>query len=390
MFILSHKIKLDPTMKQDAFLRRCCGVARFTWNYALAEWIRAYEAGEKPTANMLKARFNAIRREQFPWTYEVGRDCTSQPFADLGKAFSSFFAKQTRYPKFKKKCQHDAFYLANNVFAVDGERARLPHIGWIRMREALRFDGRILSGRVVHETDGWYLAIQVELPDDYHRPRSGDDTVGVDLGVKTAVVLSTGEQIDSPKPLKKHLKRLRHLQRQFSRKQKGSKNSRKAASKVARLHKRIANIRSDWTHKVTSRLCRENQAVAIEDLNVSGMLANHNLARAISDIGFREIRRQLEYKLPLHGGVVLLVDRWYPSSRLCSDCGAKHETLTLSDRTFVCPSCGVVRDRDLNAALNIRTAGLAGIACGLESSDGASRETIRDEAGTIPCSLVGT
>lgn len=392
MTTLSHQIRLDPTVKQANQLQRAAGVARFAWNWGLARWDELYAAGEKPTALKLKVEWNRIKGGQFPWVYDSPKDANQQPFTNLGHAFQLFFQGKAKRPRFKKRGRHDAFYVSNDKFNVDGRRVRLPVIGWVRMREALRFEGKILSGTVSRKADGWYLAVQVELLEDYQRERTGAETVGVDLGVTTAATLSTGEKIDGPKPLKAHLKRLKRAQRRVGRKQKGSNNRKRTVRKAARLHQRIANIRNDWTHKLTTRLCRENQAVVVEDLNVRGMLANHHLARAISDVGFHEVRRQLTYKAPLHRTHLVVVDRWFPSSKLCSDCGAKHEDLVLSDRVFRCPVCEVAKDRDWNAALNLRTAGLAGTyACGPEGSGAAcSTKPCRGEAGTMPCSHAST
>lgn len=388
---LSHQIRLDPTVKQSTQLQRATGVARFAWNWGLSEWQRQYKAGEKPTALKLKAEWNRIKGEQFPWVYDSPKDANQQPFSNLGLAFTAFFAGRAKYPRFKKKGQHDSFYLSNDRFRFDGKQVRLPIIGWVRIREALRFEGKILSGTVSRQSDGWYLAVRVELPDSYARDRTGDTIVGVDLGIKAAATLSTGEAIEGPKPLKKHLKRLRRAQQQLSRKQKGSRNRAKAQVRVARLYQRIRSIRSDFLHKLSTRLARENQAVVIEDLNIKGMVRNRRLARAISDIGFYEFRRQLEYKAPLYGTEIIVADRWFPSSKACSSCGWKNDSLALSDRVFRCHECGLVEDRDVNAALNLRTLGLRGIACGPEGSGVlTSTKPLRVEAGTMPCPFVST
>lgn len=393
MPVLSHKIRLDPNGKQEHYFRKCCGTTRFTYNWALEEWQAEYRSGGKPTALSLKKKFNAIRREQFPWTYEVGRDCTSQAFTNLNSAYKGFFERRTGYPKFKKKGHRDSFYIANDKFSIVGKRVRLPHIGWVKLREELRFEGKILSSTVSRHADQWYISVQVEVPNDYKKERKGNGTVGVDLGITTAATLSTGKKVKGPSPLRKNLRKLKRLQRRLNKKQKGSKNREKARRKVARLHKRIADIRLDFLHKLTSKLLSENQTVVIEDLNVNGMIKNRKLARAISDIGLYEFRRQLTYKSQLFDSIIVVADRWFPSSKLCSACGHKKDDLTLSDRTYSCPSCGLSIDRDINAAMNLHTLGLRGIeACGPESSGTHVGEckTVWVEAGTMPCSLVNT
>ncbi|ACD84070.1 Transposon IS605 OrfB [Methylacidiphilum infernorum V4] len=249
-------------------------------------------------------------------------------------------------------------------------------MGEVAMAEALRFEGKILGATVSRTADRWFVAIQVEVPDRiFHRRRTGDGVVGLDFGVKAAATLSSGEAIDAPRPLKAALRRLRIRSRRLSRKieaakvaagfapqarlPKGTKlpvsnNRRKSAATLARLHARVANVRADFTHKLTTRLCRKNQAVVIEDLHVKGMLANDRLARAISDVGLGMFREQIEYKARRYGTRLIIADRWYPSSRLCSVCGWKNEALTLKDRSWTCPECGARHDRDFNAALNLK------------------------------------
>jgi putative transposase len=242
------------------------------------------------------------------------------------------------------------------------------------MRERLRWPGRIMGASVGRQADHWYLAVQVEVPDHVARlHRTSDGITGVDLGVSAAATLSNGEKIAAPRPLAAALRRLRIRSRRQSRKleaakaaagirgpiPKGrwlleSKNRTCGARALARLHERIARVRADFMHKLTTRLCRENQTVGIEDLNVRGMLANTRLARAISDVGFHEFRRQLQYKAKRYGTELVLADRWYPSSKLCSACGDRYATLGLGERTWTCAACGAHHDRDVNAAINLQ------------------------------------
>lgn len=372
---LTHKIALLPTPEQSEYFQRAAGTARFVWNWALAEWNRQYAAGQQPSAMAMKKQFNAIKYAEFPWLKDIHRDSHSQPFAHLGKAWSRFFAdikagnKKAHTPCFKKKgvCR-DSFYVANDQFKLDGVSIRLPKLGFVRLTEALRFDGKVLGATVARTASKWFVTIHVDVPE--HQAllrRTAHGTVGVDLGVKAAATLSTGESIVAPKPLKAALRRLRIRGRRLSRKVEAAKkapridgrlfhsnNRKKSAATLARLHARIANVRADFTHKLTTRLFRENQAVVLEDLNVKGMLANDRLARAISDVGFGEIRRQSEYKAVRYGTRLIFADRWYPSSKLCSSCDWKNTTLTLSDRYWTCQGCGTFHDRDENAALNLK------------------------------------
>lgn len=379
---LTHKIALRPTAEQADYFQRAAGTARFTWNWALAQWNKQYEAGGKPGAMALKKQFNAIKYSEYPWLTDMHRDSHAQPFAYLAKAWTTFFAdlkagKPGHEPRFKKKGRcRDSFYVANDRFALDGKVIRLPKVGSVAMTEALRFEGKILGATVSRSANRWFVAVQVDVPAKQAlRPRTGLEVVGVDLGIKAAATLSTGESIQAPKPLKGAMRRLQIRSRRLSRKvevakvvagvargtqmPKGtrlpaSNNCRKSAAKLAKLHYRIANLRADFTHKLTTRLCRENQTVVIEDLNVKGMLANEKLARAISDVGFGQFRVQMHYKVLRYGTRLVVADRWYPSSRLCSICGLKNEELTLKDREWTCRCCGTHHDRDFNAACNLK------------------------------------
>lgn len=403
---LAHRIALDPTPQQREYFQRAAGTARFVWNWALTEWNRQYEAGQKPNALALKRQFNAIKYQEFPWLKDVHRDSHAQPFTTLGNTWSRFFkdlreSREAHPPKLKKKGQgRDSFYVANDKFSIDGMDVKLPMVGRVAMREALRFEGRVLGATVSRTADRWFIAFQVDVPDaQFHRRRTGYDTVGVDLGIKTAAVLSSGEEVQAPKPLKRALRRLKIRQRRQARKIKVTKekiglkgksipkgmqlersnNQKKSSAALARLHARIANVRADFLHKLTTRLCRENQAVVIEDLNVKGMLTNDRLARAVSDVGFYEFRRQLTYKAVRYGTRLVVADRWFPSSRLCSACGWKNEALKLKDRAWTCCGCGSVHDRDLNAALNLkRLATETALPVASASSNGAAA------AGMVP------
>lgn len=377
---LTHKIELEGTHEQIAYFKQAAGTARFTWNWALAEWQRQYAVGLKPNAMALKKQFNAIKYHDFPWLIDMHRDSHAQPFTYLGNAWNRFFSdiragKPAHEPRFKKKNRGvDSFYVANDKFRVEGDSVVLPKVGKVKLHEQLRFSGKILGATISRTADRWFIAIQVEVIDaQAYCQRQQDGVIGVDLGITAAAVLSTGEKIQSPKPLKSMLRRLQIRQRRISRKMEVAKkiagysgtlpqgvrlpisnNRKKSISKVSCLHARISNIRQDFTHHLTTRLCRENQTIVIEDLHVKGMLANEKLARSMSDVGFGEIRRQLEYKKIRYGTDLKVADRWYPSSRLCSACGWKNDHLTLQDREWQCLVCGILHDRDINAALNLK------------------------------------
>ena len=382
--LIAHRIALAPNNVQATYFARAAGTARFAYNWALAEWGRQYEAWKadndlpQPSQAALRRQLNAVKREQFPWMLEVTKNAPQMAIIQLGQAFQNFFAGRARYPQFRKKGVHDRFTLTNDQFAIDASRIPIPHLGWVRMRETLRFAGNIMSATISRVADRWFVSIAVDTPDRSHLPPAENQgAVGVDLGVSALATLSTEEPpIPGPKPHKALLDRLRRFSRNLSRKQKGSANRKKAKVRLAKLHARIAAIRSDALHKLTTGLTRRFYTIGIEDLNVRGMVRNHHLARSIADMCFFEFRRQLEYKAAMRGGQVVVADRFYASSKTCSACGHKLETLPLSVREWTCPACGMVHDRDVNAAVNLKNMAVSSTvaACGEEGS-GSGRKT---------------
>ncbi|OLE08198.1 MAG: hypothetical protein AUG82_01705 [Ktedonobacter sp. 13_1_20CM_4_53_11] len=363
--IKAHKIRLNPTPEQANYFARAAGTARFVWNWALAEWNRQYEAGEKPTALKLKKQFNAIRRDQFPWTWEVTKNASDQPFLDLGKAFTAFFeglknGKKKGRPKFKsKKRSRASFYLANDQFELGDHRMWVPKLGWVNMAETLRFKGKVTGVRITKTADWWFASITVELPEtqpDPAHPRP--HAVGIDVGLNRLATLSTGEEYENQAFLKTALGKLRQANKRLHRRVKGSKNREKARRQVARLHYQITCMRDDVLYKLTTRLATCYGIIGIEDLNIKGLLKNRRLSRSFSDAALGKLLTLLTSKVQQRGGQVILVGRFFPSSKTCHGCGWKWETMGLSDRIFICqnPTCasyGFSQDRDHNAALNI-------------------------------------
>jgi putative transposase len=382
--LLAHKIALDPNAAQRMYFARASGTARFAYNWALGEWQRQYKAGEKPNDTALRRQLNAAKRESFPWMYDVGKAAVQEAIIDLGSAFRAFFEKRGKYPRFKRKDDRASFCAANEVgtFRADGDRIKLPVIGWVRMREAVRFSGPLKRATVSREAGRWFVSLMIDT-DDVQPMIQPEAVVGVDLGVSALATLSTGEVIEGPKAHKALLGRLRRANKALSRKRRGSANFRKAKARLARLHTRIASIRRDATHKLTTRLVKTYRAIGIEDLNVRGMAANRCLARSIMDGGFFELRRQLTYKAKLYGARVVVAGRWYPSSKTCSCCGVVKPTLALSQRMFGCGDCGFEAGRDHNAALNLASiaASSAVTACG-ETRSGPVRKSRVKRAST--------
>jgi len=333
--LVAHQIRLDPNNLQRTYLARAAGVARFAYNWGLTEWGRQYAASrvdptlKQPNQAALRRQLNSIKRVQFPWMLDVTKCAPQMAIIQLGQAFENFFARRARYPKFRRKGIDDRFAISNDQFEVDGRRIRIPKLGWVRMREALRFTGHIVSASFSRKADHWYVSITVNCPDTSLSPAENQGMVGVDLGITHLATLSTGETVDGPKALRRMLGRVRRLSRALARKVKRSSNRAKAKLTLARLHERVASMRRDGLHQLTTNLTQRFHTIGIEDLNVSGMLRNHRLARAIADMGFGELRRQLEYKAARCGGRIVVVDRWYPSSKTCACCGHVLDALAL-------------------------------------------------------------
>ena len=310
---------------------------------------------------------------------KVTKNAPQMAIIQLGQAFRNFFAGRAKHPTFRRKGVDDRFTITNDQFQVAGRRIRIPHLGWVRMREELRFSGKIVSATVSRIADRWFVAITVDTEDPPKRPAEHKGAVGVDLGVLALATLSTGERIVGPKALRRELRRLRRLSRSLSRKQKGSKNRAKAKNKVARLHARIANIRQDSLHQLTSDITRRFDVIGIEDLNLRGMVRNHHLARSIADMGFHEFRRQVEYKAARRGAAVVTADRFFPSSKLCSTCGVIQDEMPLTVRTWTCPACNTTHDWDLNAAINLARYAVSSTAyaCGGQGSGGSHPTAVK-------------
>ena len=346
-------------------LAKTAGTARYAYNWGLAKWNELYENGERCSGYSLMSMW---KDERPVWATEVGAACLQRPFMHLEGAFKAFFRGARRHPTFHKKGLRDGFYVPNTHVKVRGKRIRLPKCGDIRMIESLRYqDAKLVSASVKHQADGWYAVLKVELEDT---PRTYSDTfVGVDVGCDNLAVASDCTTCGSPARLKDLERQLRRRQRLLARKQKGSRNRAKARNLVAKTWQRINNIKQDTVHKFTATVAKNHGTVCIEKLDVKNMQAGDNalVRKGVHNSCMSEILRQLRYKC----NNFIEVDKWFPSSKTCSNCGHINAELTLADRTYHCPSCGCTINRDLNAALNLRKEGLRiytlghrGSACG--------------------------
>jgi putative transposase len=387
----AYKTELDLNDQQITACRKHAGAARWAYNWGLSRKQEAYRAtGTSPSAVDLHRALNRLKQTDLPWMYGVSKCAPQEALRNLDNAFAHFFRRAKRkqqgnprgkigYPKRKtKKRGLGGFRLTGSLVVFPGT-VQLPRLGRLRLKEHgyLPTDAKILSATLSEPAGHWSVSVLVEQ--EHVTPGNTGPMVGVDLGVKTLATLADGTMEPNPRSLKHRLKRVKRLQRAVSRKRKGSRNRRKAVRKLAILHRTVANQRANTLHRLTSRLAKTKSVVVIEDLNVAGMLQNHHLAQAIGDVGFGEFRRQLTYKAAWYGCRVLIASRWEPSSRTCSGCGWVDDDLSLADRTFRCERCGLLLDRDLNAAINLeKLAGSSSAsqnACG-EASAGYGREAM--------------
>jgi putative transposase len=356
--LIGFKTELKLNNKQRTNLAKHAGVARHAYNLGLKATLEIIKHNLENPDNKLKFP-SAIDLHKWlvasikpicPWYYEVSKCAPQYALKALREAWDRCFKKTSNSPKFKKKGRYDSFTLDGIVKVTDHYKIQVPIIGQLKTYERLPFGFQPKSVTISKTAGRWFISYKIEVDT---KESNSTTKVGVDLGVLRFATLSTGEQIDSPMPLRKLGKKLSKLQWRNRNKQLKSKNWQKAQLKIARLHNHISNIRKDFIHKLTTRLACDNQAIVIEDLNISGMMANHKLAKAIADCGFYEFRRQLEYKTKLYGSRLLLADRWFASSKTCNNCGCIKETLSLKERVFKCEDCGFEIDRDLNASLNL-------------------------------------
>ena len=292
----AHKIRLNPSAEQEKYLRQSCGVARFVFNYGLAEWKHQYEAGEEPSAYKLKKQLNAVKRQEFPWMYDVTKCAVDTGFRNLDIAFKNFFRRckngdaKKGYPRFKSKRR------SRKSFRMDGGRVKIDR-HWVKlekldepinMAEELRFDGEIKSVTISEDAGHWHAAVNVEVEPPEHEHLK--ESVGIDLGIKTLAALSDSTQYENQGLLRSELRKLKCLNRELSRRQEGSGRWNRTKQKLAKLHRCIANRRLDYQHKMTTEIAQTYLVIGVEDLNVAGMLRNHRLALSIADAGFGEIQ----------------------------------------------------------------------------------------------------
>jgi len=359
----AYRFRFYPTPEQEMILAKTFGCARFAYNYMLRlrtdAWFKEKKrVGYHETSALLT---ELKKTPEYAWLNEVSSVPVQQALRHLQNAFTNFFAKRAAYPTFKRKDGPQSAEYTTSAFKWDGKSLKLAKMDAplaIRWSRTIPKAAKVTTVTVSKDAAGRYF-VSLLCDDVVAKKPASNGKVGVDLGLTHFAILSTGEKIAAPNTFRKYEAKLAKLQRRLAKKQKGSKNRAKARLKVARLHAKIADARRDFLHKLSTRLINENQVIAIESLSVSNMQKNRCLSKSISDASWSEFVRQLEYKARWYGRELIGIDRWYPSSKRCSDCGYTMPKMPLSVREWVCPECGSIHDRDINAARNVLAAGLA-------------------------------
>ena len=364
----AYRFRCYPTPEQEVILARTFGCARFAYNHMLRLRTDAWFKEQKRIDyHATSAALTALKKQpEFVWLNEVSSVPVQQALRHLQTAFGNFFAKRARYPSFKRKDGPQSAEYTTSAFKWDGKALKLAKMGTpldVRFSRTIPRAAKVTTVTVSKDAAGRYF-VSMLCDDTVSAKPEAAGKVGIDLGLTHFAILSTGEKVAAPNTFRKHETKLAKLQRRLAKKQKGSANRKKARLKVAKLHAKIADSRKDFLHKLSTRLINENQVIAIETLAVSNMQKNHSLAKSIADASWSEFVRQLEYKALWYGRELVGIDRWYPSSKRCSDCGHTVAKMPLNVREWACPECGAIHDRDINAARNILAAGLAVLANG--------------------------
>lgn len=358
------KVRLYPTIKQQEVLSQHFGCARWWWNHALNLCIETYKAtGKGLSQSALNAFLPKLKKqEETQWLSECYSQVLQATTLNLVTAYKNFFDGRAKYPRFKAKKNRQSIQYPQSVKVVDGCLKFPGRVGVVKAKIHRPIEGTIKTVTVSITPSGkYYASVLMEIEGESPVPSTDGKVAGIDLGLKDFAIVNDGiktSKYANPKHLAKHERNLKRKQQKLARKEKGSKSRDKARKLVARVHERVANVRQDYLHKLSRKLVDDNQVIVVESLNTKGMVRNHKLAKAISDVGWGMFVNFLQYKLDREGKVLVEIDRWFPSSKLCSSCHYQIDELPLEVRAWTCPNCGTHHDRDGNAAINIRAEGI--------------------------------